>query len=132
MEYVPSTHELEALKHGRVSKEVREMLSGSPLNFKESVPIKTEEQAREYLLLKIGKYQGVLPYAGSEAVKVDKYIAKAMNTLLTTGFTYANLYAKSYTFLTEPHVASALAFNSLHHINPVPDEVDLQFGLTYK
>ena len=43
-----------------------------------------------------------------------------------------NLYAKDFVFLTEPHVASALAFNELNHIVDIPDDIDLTFGLTYE
>lgn len=132
MRYVPNDRELEKLKHSNISAEVSEVLSGTPLNLMDPIPIKTEEQARKYLTKKVEKYSDVLPYTGTTAVVVDKLIAQAMNALLATGFTYANLYARDHTFLTEPHVASALAFNALNGISQVPDAVDLEFGLTYR
>ena len=103
------------------------MLSVPALNVRETVPITTEKQARDYLSQKIGRYGG-----GKKIdVEVDKYIAKAMNQLLATGFTYANLYAKDFEFLTEPHVAAALAYNELNRIDNIPDDIDLEYGLTY-
>ena len=91
------------------------------------MPITTEKQARDYLSQKIGRYGD-----GKKIdVEVDKYIAKAMNQLLATGFTYANLYAKDFEFLTEPHVAAALAYNELNRIDNIPDDIDLEYGLTY-
>lgn len=131
MTYKPSDRELEKLKRRNISAEMREMLSGIPRNLTDPIPIKTKEQARKYLNKKVEKYLEWLPYTGTTAVVVDKFIAKAMDTLLATGFTYANLYAMDTVFLTEPHVASALAFNALNGISEVPDSIDLEFGLTY-
>lgn len=131
MVYIPTERELEKLKRSHISAEVREVLSSTPPELIDTVPIETEEQAREYLNQKVKKYLGQLRYTGTVATVVDKYIADAMNTLLATGFTYANLYARDHVFLTEPHVASALAFNALNGIGGVPDEVDLAFGLVY-
>lgn len=127
MLYYPTDKEIE-----RLQPELKKMLSISPHVLKDPVPIKDEKQARQYLLLKVGKYKKSLRYTGSDAVIVDKYIANAMNELLAAGFTYANLYAKDYVFLTEPHVASALAFNTLNGICLVPDEVDVWFGMNYE
>lgn len=127
MLYYPTNKEIE-----RLQPELKEMLSISPPILKDPVPIKNEKQARQYLLLKVGKYKKSLRYTGSDAVIVDKYIADAMNKLLAAGFTYVNLYAKDYVFLTEPHVASALAFNVLNGICAVPDEIDIWFGVNYE
>lgn len=127
MLYLPSAREIEKLQ-----PELRAILRPSPGKMREPVPIKNEEQARQYLLTKVQKYRESLEYKGSDRVVVDKYIATAMNKLLAAGFTYVNLYAKDRIFLTEPHVASALAFNWLNHIEGIPDSIDLAFGLTYE
>lgn len=132
MVYIPTERELEKLKRSHISAEVREVLSSTPPSLIDTLPIKTEEQAREYLNQKVKEYLGQLRYTGTVATVVDKYIADAMNTLLATGFTYANLYARDHVFLTEPHVASALAFNALNGIEGVPDVIDLKFGLIYR
>ena len=100
------------------------------------VATKTERDAmcfgREYLLLKVSAYRNGLAYSGSVETIVDKYIAKAMNVLLASGFTYINLYAKDAVFLREPHIATALAFNELNRIADIPDAIDMQYGLTYE
>lgn len=127
MLYYPSAREIE-----RLQPKLKEMLCASVGKMKEPLPIKTEQQAREYLLLKVSAYRNDLAYSGGVETIVDKYIAKAMNTLLASGFTYVNLYAKDTVFLREPHVASALAFNELNHIADVPDTIDLQYGLRYE
>ena len=116
MLYHPSDREIQ-----RLPREIKRMLSVPALNVRETVPITTEKQARDYLSQKIGRYGD-----GKKIdVEVDKYIAKAMN------FTYANLYAKDFEFLTEPHVAAALAYNELNRIDNIPDDIDLEYGLTY-
>lgn len=127
MLYFPSVREIEKLP-----PELRAILRSSAKRMLEPVPIKNEKQARLYLHEKVERYREVLKYKGSSIVIVDKYIADAMNKLLATGFTYINLYAKDSIFLTEPHVASALAFNYLNHIEGVPDGIDLAYGLTYE
>ena len=123
MLYYPNEREIQRLPH-----QLKEMLSDTPPSIKNPVPITTEKHAREYLTLKVEKYYGNHKVAAT----VEKYIGNAMNTLLAAGFTYVNLYAKDFVFLTEPHVASALAFNELNHIVDIPDDIDLTFGLTYE
>lgn len=127
MLYFPSAREIEKLQ-----PELKATLQSSPRTMREPVPIKSEEQARQYLLAKVRKYKESLQYKGSDRVIVDKYIAATMNKLLAVGFTYVNLYAKDCVFLTEPHIASALAFNYLNHIEDNPDSIDLSYGLTYE
>lgn len=127
MLYYPSAREIE-----RLQPKLKEMLCASVGKMKEPLPIKTEQQAREYLLLKVSAYRNGLAYSGSVETIVDKYIAKAMNVLLASGFTYINLYAKDAVFLREPHIATALAFNELNRIADIPDAIDIQYGLTYE
>lgn len=122
MLYHPSDREIQILP-----REIKRMLSVPAPNVRNTVPITTEKQAMDYLSQKIGRYGD----SKKIAVEVDKYIAKAMNDLLATGFTYANLYAKDFEFLTEPHVAAALAYNELNCIDNIPDDIDLEYGLTY-
>lgn len=131
IEYIPSEHELEKLRKSSISVEVKDVLFGTPLKFNNQIPITTKEQAKKYIEEKVERYKESIPYTGTVPVMVDKYISKAMNILLATGFTYANLYANTHTFLTEPHIASALAFNRLNHIDAVPDDIDVRYGLTY-
>ena len=126
MLYFPSARDIEKLQ-----PELKATLQSSPRTMREPVPIKSEEQARQYLLAKVRKYKESLQYKGSDRVIVDKYIAAAMNKLFAVGFTYVNLYAKDCVFLTEPHIASALAFNELNHIVDIPDDIDWAYGLTY-
>lgn len=127
MLYYPSAREIEKLQ-----SKLKETLHTSERKMKEPLPIRTEQQAKQYLALKVSKYKDILPYNGSVEVIVDKYIAKAMNVLLASGFTYVNLYAKDAVFLREPHIATALAFNELNKITGIPDAIDMQYGLTYK
>ena len=115
MIYIPSERELRKL-HCRQAIEVAD-----------PIPIKNEQQAREYLRLKVERYKEHFQWTKP----TDVYIAKAMNALLATGFTYLNLYTGGAVLLTEPHVASALAFNSLIGIDQVPDEIDRRFGVLY-
>ena len=128
LEYEPEAVELERLRQRKLPPKVRDVLFGTPLNLTEPVPIKTENQAREYINLKMEKYG----YQGKLEVAIDKYIANAMNDLLASGFTYFNLYARTHTFLREPHIAAALAFNTFNDLSNIPDEIDRKFGLTYK
>ena len=73
MLYHPSDREIQ-----RLPREIKRMLSVPALNVRETVPITTEKQARDYLSQKIGRYGD-----GKKIdVEVDKYIAKAMNQLL--------------------------------------------------
>lgn len=127
MLYYPSAREIEKLQ-----SKLKETLHTSERKMKEPLPIRTEQQAKQYLALKVSKYKDILPYNGSVEVIVDKYIAKAMNVLLASGFTYINLYAKDAVFLREPHIATALAFNELNRIADIPDAIDIQYGLTYE
>lgn len=131
IKYIQSEDELEKLWRSSISKEVKDVLFGMPLKFNNQIPITTKEQAKKYIEEKAERYKKSIPYTGSVPVIVDTYISKAMNILLATGFTYANLYANTHTFLTEPHIASALAFNRLNHIDAVPDDIDVRYGLTY-
>lgn len=131
LEYFPSEHELEKLRRSSITKEVKDVLDSEPLKIDNPIPIATREQAEKYINEKVNRYKEYLPYTGNVIAVVDKYISTAMNVLLASGFTYVNLYANTHTFLTEPHIAAALAFNRLNNIGPVPDDIDIRYGLTY-
>ena len=99
--------------------------------YENPVPIHSEAEARSYLARKVERYRDLIAYKGNVAVVVDKYLGKCMNLLKASGFTYLNLYAMDSECLRDPHVAAALAFNTIAQIHDVPDDIDTEFGLTY-
>ena len=127
MSYLPTTKELARLLD-RGSPEVRSVLSGTPRRVSEPEPITDPSKARKYLYAKIEKYKG----KGRAERLLEKYVESAKVCLEGPNKTYANLYSRSHSFLENPTIAVALAYNMLEQIAPVPDEIDLKFGLTYK
>ena len=72
MLYHPSDREIQ-----RLPREIKRMLSVPALNVRETVPITTEKQARDYLSQKIGRY--------GDGKKIDVEVDKYMQALQPRG-----------------------------------------------